>query len=132
MKKTKNIKDKDYSTDLSSFEIAKKAYKDDHLVAVIELLIPYSKKYPNHAYAWYLLGDSLRRVGRFKDAKRALFKALSLKDDKGIAPTKAVIAKLYDGMGCYSKALKWYEELELDHIYPTYGWFWILKGGCLS
>lgn len=132
MKEIKNIKNNNSSTHLKLFEVAKKAYKDGHLVVVIEFLAPYTKKNPSHAYAWYLLGDAFRRIGRFKDAKKAIFKALDLKDNEGITPTKSIIAKLFDDMGCYSEALKWYEEIELDRDYSNYGWFWILKGCCFS
>lgn len=113
-------------------EIAKKAFNDDKIVLAIETLKPYLKKNPMHAFAWYLLGDSLRIIGRYNEAKVALFKALKLDDKGGIGPIQSVIAHLYDAIGNYPEALVWYEKLGKNKEYASFGWYWIVKGGCYS
>src|SRR5262245_47085150 len=102
-------------------KIAKKANDEDKYILAIKTIKLYLKRDSKKAFAWYLLGDSLRMIGRWSDAKIALFKALDLNDPKGKFPIYSAIAALFDDMGQYSEALSWYKKLEKDKKYSSFG-----------
>ena len=111
---------------------AKAASQEGREAAVIELLTPYLQWDADDGYAWYMLGDALRIVGRFAEAERALLKALELAPDAGRPYALSRCAMLYKEVGRYSDAERYFSELAENTEWSRFGWFWILRGANLA
>lgn len=111
---------------------AKDAYRDDREPVVIELLTPYLIHKPADAYAWHMLGDALRVVGRFLESERALLRALELAPDSKRCAVCSRLAQLYNDMGRYADAEHYYSDLTADSEWTGLGWLWVMRGANLA
>lgn len=111
---------------------AKEAYRDDREAVVIELLTPYVQHRPNDAYAWHMLGDALRIVGRFQESEPTLLRALELAPDSKRVAVRSRLAQLYNDMGRYADAERNYADLTADDEWGSQGWVWVLRGANLA
>lgn len=110
--------------------LAQEAYEQSGPSArVAELLRTYVDVVPDNGLAWFQFGDSLRSIGRYREAEQALLTA------RGLAPRThrfAVEARL--GMLCSKRdsprqAEKWFRIATSDSDCP--GWVWCLRGANL-
>src|SRR5687767_3451685 len=77
------------------YDQAKAAYDHGREPVALELLSTYVRLRPDHSYAWYILGDSLRVVGLVHEAERALLRGLELAPDDVKWTVRARIGKLH-------------------------------------
>lgn len=114
------------------YKLAKnEEHRKDRELHIIELLGPYLKKRPQHAYAWYLYGDSLRVIGRAKDALAAFKRALKLVPLEYKGTVYARMGMLCEEYRSPSEAKQWF-NLATQTGQCEVGWIWIYKGGNLA
>lgn len=110
--------------------LAQEAYEQSGPSArVAELLRVYVSVVSDNGLAWFQYGDSLRSIGRYREAEQALLTA------RDLAPKTrrfAVEARL--GMWCSKRdsaqqAEKWFRLATADSGCP--GWVWCLRGANL-
>ena len=101
-----------------------KGDKEGH---VVELLGPYLNIRTTHSYAWLMYGDSLRVLGRYKEALPALKKGLELAPPEQKGFVCARIGMLCASSGSLTEAEQWY-DLAMQSQEETLGWMWIFRG----
>ena len=102
--------------------------KDAH---VVELLEAFLAVRPNHSYGWLMYGDSLRVLGRSKEALPALLKALELAPTEKKGFVCARIGMLCATLGSRIEADDWYKQA-IQYEGGTLGWVWIFRGANLT
>jgi tetratricopeptide (TPR) repeat protein len=118
-----------------TFELAKAANAADRPAAAAEYLSVYLRHRPGHAYAWFLLGDSLRRIGLRHEAERALLSAWELQDADGGNQAWHVAARLgtlHNDWGDYDGSEVWYARAVERLPGDRGGWVWIMRGANLA
>ena len=111
--------------------LAVEAYRSDRLAVAIEVLTTYVRMNSTDAYALYVLGDSLRQIGRWAEAEETLVQAR-----RCVAPDKEAIvvwslASLFEGRGLHSRAELLYAELLSDAETAASDSYWIMRGANL-
>ena len=92
------------------FERVKAAYNADSHALTILRARRYLARYPEHGYAWYLLGASLRCLARYDEAEEALATALRLcPEDRKRIPL-GDLGHLERQRGDYERAAGWYRK----------------------
>lgn len=81
---------------------------------VIELAESFLNDFPESQAVWTLYGLALCRVDRFKDAKKALLRSISLVDDtdkqERISWLYCRMGRIYEDSGNFRKAIAWFEK----------------------
>lgn len=115
---------------------AKAASAAGRQAAAAELMSVYVRHRPAHAYAWFLLGNSLRQIGLRDEAERALLTAFELDeadDDAGGAWIVAArLGALHHDWGNYDASETWYARATERLPEDRGGWVWIMRGGNLA
>jgi len=110
---------------------AKSAHEQERECVVTELLGPYIKLRPQDSYAWFLFGDSLRVLGLYDEAERALLRAVEITASPDWV-LQLTLAHLYKDCGNHVEAERWFELAALDPAASEQAWFWVLRGSNLS
>lgn len=114
------------------FDWARTALNDNRGAVAAELLTAYVQSRPEHGYAVFLLGESLREIGRAVEAERVLSRALDLAPPNGRARIMASIARVKGRHGSLDDAEKWFRSATDDEIGAQKGWIWIMRGANLA
>jgi cytochrome c-type biogenesis protein CcmH/NrfG len=90
----------------------------------------YLARYPDHGYAWYLLGEALRALARYDEAEEALNHALRLcPEDRRRIPLSEM-GHLEKQRGDYERAADWFRKaIEAE---PRHASGYIFLGGILA
>lgn len=96
---------------------------------VAELLRLYVGVVIDNGLAWFQYGDSLRSIGRFRDAEQALLTARDLAPRARRFAVEARLAMLYSKSESPRQAEKWFRLATSDSDCP--GWVWCLRGANL-
>ena len=101
--------------------------EEDKEAHVVELLEPYLRVCKDKGYAWFMYGESLRVLGRAKEALMAFQKSLELMppEQKGLVYPR--MGMLYGDHISPIEAEKWFNQATQNKA-ETLGWVWILKG----
>jgi tetratricopeptide (TPR) repeat protein len=110
---------------------AKSAHEQEREAVVAELLGPYLEARPHDSYAWFLFGDSLRVMGLFDEAERALLQAVELTATADWV-LQLTLAHLYKDCGNHVEAERWFELAAADCAATGQAWFWVLRGANLT
>ena len=111
------------------YTAAKEADKGNgHEPIVVELLTVYVKHRPKHDYAWLLLGDALRVLGRRHEAVVPLRMAARLAPRKHRWQAFARLGMLFGDGGKKRIAEKWFSRACAEPQGARKGWVWILRG----
>ena len=83
---------------------------------VIELAKDYLKDFPDSQGAWLMFSFAFYRTDRFKDAKKALLKAIKLskETDDNYSWLLCRMGRIYEDSGHFHKALEWFKKAH-DH-----------------
>jgi cytochrome c-type biogenesis protein CcmH/NrfG len=92
------------------FERVKAAYDVDSHALTILRARRYLARYPEHGFGWYLLGVSLRCLGRYDEAEEALATALRLCPEGGRRIPLVDLGHLERQRGDYERAAGWYRK----------------------
>lgn len=114
------------------FEEAKASFDDDRQVAAVEILSRYVAHRPEHVFAWYLLGDALRILGRYHDSLRALLHAEAIAPEKRRFRAQSRLGTLYKDWGKYEDAERWFAQATANPHAQNAGDVWILRGAALA
>lgn len=110
--------------------LAREAYDQSGPSArVAELLRVYVSVVPDNGLAWFQYGDSLRSIGRFRDAEQALLTARDLAPKARRFAVEARLAMLFSKRESPRQAEKWFRLATSDSGCP--GWIWCLRGANL-
>jgi tetratricopeptide (TPR) repeat protein len=117
---------------LNDLFLKAKALSDmpDTDVHIVELLSVYVRFVSENGFAWFLLGDALRNIGRFKEGEEALLKAVSLAPDESKFAVYARLGMLAAKRSSPSDAEEWYRLATVEPGCP--GWMWCLRGANLA
>jgi tetratricopeptide (TPR) repeat protein len=79
---------------------------------VIELAIQYLSDFPSSSTAWFIYGESLHNLSRFKDARKAMFKAIKLcpESSEHFQWLVCQMGNIYKESGHFRKAVEWYKK----------------------
>lgn len=114
------------------FEEAKASFHDDREVAAVEILSRYVVHRPEHALAWYLLGDGLRVLGRYDDSLRALLHAETIAPEKRRFRVQCSLGLLYKDQGKYEEAEQSFAKATANPHAQDAGYLWTLRGAALA
>jgi tetratricopeptide (TPR) repeat protein len=112
------------------YDLAHREYmRSGHEILIVELFdrYHYLAERPEEAYAWFVYGDSLRVIGRFEEAHKALLTALELSSDDEKGEIYSSMAYLYEKHKSPAEAEKWY-DLAIAAIKEPPGWLQLLRG----
>ena len=112
---------------------AKSFFNDegDKEAHIVELLAPYLSICKDKGYAWYMYGESLRVLGRAKEALIALENALEFASSEGKNLIYPRIGMLYSDHISPLEAEKWFQQATQDKA-TTPGWVWAFRGSNLA
>jgi tetratricopeptide (TPR) repeat protein len=98
---------------------------------VIELAEPYLSEFPNSQGGWDLYSLALYKTDRFKNAKRALIKAIKLSNETANRYSWLLcrMGDIYESSGHFSKAIEWYNKAHNSN--PNEATFLIFQGRML-
>ena len=113
-------------------ELAKINSDADRDPFVVEVLPTYLKQHSTDSFAWFLFGDALRVVGRFREAQRAFFRALENAETDNKPRIWIGLAMVCSSRGFRSKAEKWFACVGATNYVNCLDWFWILRGANLA
>lgn len=114
------------------FSRAKTSLSAGHSAVAAELLSVYVALRPAHNYALFLLGDSLRELGRAEEAERLLLQALSAASSNSRAETMARLGMLKADHGALSDGERWFRLATEDDYGGAKGWIWVMRGSNLA
>jgi len=80
---------------------------------------------PDHALTWYNRGDSLRSIGRFREAQEALLAARELMPKSNLFIVDTRLALVFSKSGSPADAEKWFRLATSSTDCP--GWVWLLR-----
>ena len=91
------------------------ATRQDLNACLIELAELYLKDFPNSLGAWDMYSLALYRIDRFKDAKKAVQKALKLTEESDSRRGWLLcrMGHIYENSGNFQKAIEWYRKAHL-------------------
>jgi tetratricopeptide (TPR) repeat protein len=93
---------------------------------VAQLLWVYVAEVADDAYAWFMYGDSLRAIGRFREAEQALLTTRELAPIEHRSAVEAQLGMLETERGALQRAEEWFQRATADAGCP--GWVWVLRG----
>ena len=106
------------------------ATEKDLNACVIELAESYLKDFPDSQGGWDMYSLALLRIDRFKDAQKALYKAIKLINEtnkqKRLGWLYCRMGSLYVNSGKFHKAIDWFEKAH--NANPNEATFLIYKG----
>ena len=106
------------------------AVENELNACVIELAENYLKDFPESQGGWDMYSLSLYRTDRFKDAKKALKRSISLINDTNkqerLSWLYCRMGHIYEDSGDFRKAVEWFEKAH--EINPNEATFLIYKG----
>lgn len=97
--------------------------------AVAELLHQHVSVVTENGLAWFQYGDSLRSIGRYREAEQALLKARNLAPKARRFAVEARLGMLSSSRDSPRQAEKWFRLATSDSGCP--GWVWCLRGANL-
>jgi tetratricopeptide (TPR) repeat protein len=110
--------------------LAREAYAQSGPTArVAEWLSAYVESFPEDGLAWFQYGDSLRVLGRYHDAERALLRARDMAPEARRFVVDARLGMLFSKSGARAEAEKWFRLATSDG--DSAGWMWCLRGANL-
>jgi len=110
--------------------LAQEAYERSGPSArVVELLRVYVRVVSNNGLAWFQYGDSLRSIGRYREAEQALLTARDLAPKTRRFAVEARLGMLCSKRDSPRQAEKWFRLATADSGCP--GWVWCLRGANL-
>lgn len=108
------------------WEKARVAFNQERFAITVELLTPYLRHRPEHAFAWLQFGRSLERIGLFFEAEQALARADEFEENRPYSLT--ALANFYKDLGQHELAETFYAKA-IDHPESEQmGWIWIQRG----
>lgn len=114
----------------SLLRLAQEAYEQSESSArVVELLRVYVSVVPENGLAWFQYGDSLRSIGRLREAEQALLTARDLAPPARRFAVEARLAMLFSKRDSPRQAERWFRIATSDSGCP--GWVWCLRGSNL-
>ena len=81
--------------------------------------------HPSDGLAWLNRGDSLRSIGRFREAEAALLTARELAPKRHLFVVDARLGMLFSESGSPAEAEKWFRLSTSSSECP--GWVWLLR-----
>jgi tetratricopeptide (TPR) repeat protein len=113
-------------------QLAERAYDENRMAAVVELLPQFLDFFPNDSRAWFLYGDAQRVLGRKGAA------AVSLRNAEKSCPpehkwaVQGRLGLLFHDKGDFAAAERWFcRALESDEAQET-SWLWVFRGANFS
>jgi tetratricopeptide (TPR) repeat protein len=113
-------------------ERAKEYYADNQYASVVELLNPLLDDGCRRGFAWFMLGDSLRVLGRCSEAQFALMQSLSLAPDHKKCRVHVLLALLAGSVGQLAEAENWHQCATRSQEAQEEAFFWVFRGGNLA
>lgn len=95
---------------------------------VIELAENYLNDFPDSQGAWLMYSFAFYRTDRFKEAKKALIRAMSLtkESDDNFSWLLCRMGRIYEDSGNFDKAIEWYKKAQSSN--PSEATFFIYQG----
>lgn len=112
------------------FRRVKAAYDADLNALLILRARRYLARYPDHGYAWFLLGEAFRALARYDEAEEALANALRLCPEEKRRILLKEMGHLEKQRGNYERAAGWHRKA--IEAQPTHAGGYIFLGGILA
>jgi|SRR5712664_4003140 len=106
------------------------AHREKLLCYTVELARRFVADFPDSAYAWTYLGDSLYGTGRYAEALRAFRHALRLCPRPKLYLVHARLGHLYSQKGDFRRAEFWYRKAVAGN--PSNAAYRVFLGGLLA